>query len=84
METMNVAILGCGTVGGGVAQIITEMNNELAVKANKKIELKKIVELNPTTAAKRFKIPIGLFCGGGKDLTPNEANQFINKIIDVG
>ena len=83
METMNVAILGCGTVGGGVAQIITEMNNELAVKANKKIELKKIVELNPTTAAKRFKIPIGLFCGGGKDLTPNEANQFINKIIDA-
>ena len=41
METLNVAILGCGTVGGGVAKIISEMNSELGDKAKKKIELKK-------------------------------------------
>ena len=81
METLNVAILGCGTVGGGVAKIITEMNDELAAKANRKIELKKIVELSPTTAAKRFQLPINLFCGGGKDLTSDEANNFIRGII---
>ena len=66
METLNVAILGCGTVGGGVAQILTEMNDELAIKANKKIVLKKIVELNPFVAATRFQLPIDLFVGGGK------------------
>ncbi len=81
METLNIAILGCGTVGGGVAQIITEMNDELTVKANRKLKLKKIVELDPTTAAKRFQIPIELFVGGGKELTPDEANQFIKEII---
>jgi hypothetical protein len=43
METLNIAILGCGTVGGGVAKIITEMNDELTAKARKKIEIKYIV-----------------------------------------
>ena len=81
MDTLNIAILGCGTVGGGVAQIISEMNNELAAKAKKKIKLSKIVELTPANAAERFKLPIDLFCGGGKDLTPDEANNYIREII---
>lgn len=81
METLNVAILGCGTVGGGVAQIISEMNDELTIKANKKIGLKKIVELNPTVAAARFQLPIDLFVGGGKDLTPAETTSYIKEII---
>lgn len=81
METINVAILGCGTVGGGVAQIITEMSNNLTAKARKKIELKKIVELCPAQAAKRFQLPIDIFCGGGKDISTDEANSYIREII---
>ncbi|MBN2634634.1 MAG: homoserine dehydrogenase, partial [Prolixibacteraceae bacterium] len=81
MEMLNIAIIGCGTVGGGVAQIITEMNEELTARANKKIELKKIVELSPATAANRFNLPLNLFCGDGKNLTPTEANNFIREII---
>ncbi len=81
MNTLNVALLGCGTVGGGVAQIITEMNEELSTKANKKIELKKIVELCPTAAAKRFQLPIDLFCGEGKNLSPEDANNHIKEIL---
>ena len=41
MDTLNIAILGCGTVGGGVAQIITEINEELTLRAKTKIVLKK-------------------------------------------
>ena len=81
METLNIAILGCGTVGGGVARIITEINNDLTVRAKKKIEIKKIVELNPKNAARRFDLPLGLFCGNGKDLTPVEAQKYIQEII---
>ena len=81
METLNIAILGCGTVGGGVARIITEINNDLTVRAKKKIEIKKIVELNPQNAAWRFNLPLGLFCGNGKDLTPAEAQKYIQEII---
>ncbi len=81
MKTLNIAILGCGTVGGGVAQILTEINNELSVKANTKIVLQNIVELCPAAASERFNIPLGLFCGGGKNLSGAEANQYIQEII---
>jgi homoserine dehydrogenase len=81
MDTLNIAILGCGTVGGGVAQIITEINRDLATRANKKIVLKRIVELYPLKAAERFNLPLDLFCGAGKDLTNDEANKYVQEII---
>ena len=81
METLNIAIFGCGTVGGGVAKIIKEINDDLTSRANTKIVLKKIVELCPTKAAERFNLPLSLFCGDGNDLTGIEANQFIQEII---
>ena len=81
MDTLNIAILGCGTVGGGVARILTEMKDELSMRARKKIVLKKIVELCPAAAAERFNIPLDLFCGAGKDLSPEEANGYIREII---
>jgi homoserine dehydrogenase len=81
MDTLNIAILGCGTVGGGVARILTEMKEELSTRARKKIVLKKIVELSPARAAERFNIPLDLFCGDGKDLSTEEANRYIREII---
>ena len=81
MDRLYIAILGCGTVGGGVAQIITEINQELSIRAKTQIVLKKIVELSPVKASERFNLPIGLFCGGGRDLTGTEANEFIREII---
>jgi homoserine dehydrogenase len=81
MNTLNIAILGCGTVGGGVAQIISEINQEISERAGTKILLRKIVELCPAVASERFNIPLDLFCGGGKDLSGAEANQYIQEII---
>ena len=81
MESIRIAILGCGTVGGGVAKIIKELSAELKDRAAGKVELSKIVELNPTAAAERFNIPMEVFCGGGKNLTPDEANKYIDEII---
>jgi homoserine dehydrogenase len=81
METINIAILGCGTVGGGVAQILSEIENDLAIRANKKLVLKKIVELDPAKASERFSVPMNLFCGNGKELTSAEANKYIDEII---
>ena len=81
MERLNIAILGCGTVGGGVAQIITEINNDLSVRAKTEIVLKQIVEISPAIAAERFNLPLSLFCGGGKELSGAEANHYIREII---
>ena len=81
METLNIAILGCGTVGGGVARIITEINKDLSNRARIKIVLSKIVELCPKIASEKYNIPLNLFCGEGKDLSVDEANQYIREII---
>ncbi len=78
---MNVAIFGCGTIGGGVAKIITEMNRELNERINGDMHLKKIVELNPKAASERFGIPLNLFAGNGKDLSGEEAGKYIHEII---
>ena len=82
MKEFNVAIYGCGTVGGGVAQIITEMNNELSKRSTVRINLKKIVELSPKTASQKFNVPVELFCGNGNDLTKDEANKYIQDITN--
>jgi homoserine dehydrogenase len=81
MNNLNIAILGCGTVGGGVARILSEINKELSQRANTQLVLQQIVELCPTKAAERFDLPLHLFCGGGKDLTGTEAQQYIQDII---
>lgn len=81
MESINVAIFGCGIVGGGVARIMLEMNDALSQRAQCPIRLKKIVELKPKAVSEKNGIPLELFCGGGKDLTVQEAGKFIDEII---
>ncbi|MFO7655812.1 MAG: homoserine dehydrogenase [Bacteroidales bacterium] len=78
---MNIAILGCGTVGGGVARILTDMGVVLDERARSDIHLSRIVELYPKTASERFDLPLSLFAGGGKDLTKEEARKYIDEII---
>lgn len=80
MKSLNIAILGCGKVGGGVAQILTELKEELSARASCRIELKKIVELNPESTLKKFNLPLNLFCGGGKNLSKQESVKYINEI----
>ncbi len=63
------------------AQIITQINEDLSVKAKSRIVLKKIVELSPLKASERFNIPLEFFCGEGRELTGSEANQYIKEII---
>jgi homoserine dehydrogenase len=81
MKPMNIAILGCGIVGSGVARILLEMNHELSQRALRTIHLKKIVELNPKAATEKYNIPQDFFCGGGKNLTTAEADRYISEII---
>jgi len=81
MEYFNVAILGCGTVGSGVAKILLDMSDELSARAGKKIRLVKIVDLFPKKASASYSIPLQLFCGGGKELSREEATRCIDEII---
>ncbi len=54
MKPLNIAILGCGTVGGGVAKILTEQKELLSKRAGRELNLKVIAELKPQAAIERF------------------------------
>ncbi len=82
MKSLNIAILGCGKVGGGVAQILTEMKEELSFRSSCNLELKKIIELYPENAVKKFNLPLKLFCGGGKNLTRDETGKYIREVLE--
>jgi homoserine dehydrogenase len=81
MRKCNLAIMGCGTVGGGVARIITQMDKELLERAGCEISIDRIVEITPGLSAERFDLPLDLFCGKGKDLSMEEANAYIDEIL---
>lgn len=82
MEKFRVAILGCGTVGGGVAKIILEQAQSLAIKSGKQIEIAKILDLFPEKSSKRHGIPIALFCGEGSELTRDDMPKYTRAILD--
>jgi homoserine dehydrogenase len=76
-----VAILGCGTVGGGVARILLDQAEELAARAGGAIELTEIVDLFPAQSAERHGLPRNLFAGEGDELTPEQAGAEIERIV---
>ena len=82
MKSFNIAIFGCGTVGGGVAKIIQEINSSLVERSDKDIKVTKVVELDPGAAAERFGLPLDIFCGGGKELSKEEAGKYISEVLN--
>jgi homoserine dehydrogenase len=47
MEPLNIALLGCGTVGGGVAKILLEHPERLTARAGRPLVLRRIVVKDP-------------------------------------
>ena len=82
MTPLNIAILGCGTVGGGVARILTEQKELLAKRAGREINLKYIAELNPQAAIDRFGIDKKYFMGGGNAVSREDASKNIQTILE--
>lgn len=82
MNPFNIAIIGCGTVGGGVAKIIKEINGNLEKRAGRQIQVSKIVELNPPAAMERFDLPADIFCGGGRVLAKEETGKYIDEVLN--
>lgn len=81
MKKFRIAVLGCGTVGGGVAKIINEIGADLSERANCTVEIARIVELNAAEAVKRFELPADLFVDGSNNVTPEQANATIKEIL---
>ena len=47
MEPFGIALIGCGTVGAGVAKLLLEHPERLAARAGRRLELRRIVVRDP-------------------------------------
>jgi len=81
MKDFRIAILGCGTIGGGTAKVLLENAEEFSRKAGARLVLSAIVDPSPATAAQKYGIPPTLFRGGGARLTKEEATRHIEELI---
>jgi homoserine dehydrogenase len=50
MDSYGIALLGCGTVGGGVAKLLLEQPQRLTARAGKKLALRRVVVRDPNKA----------------------------------
>jgi homoserine dehydrogenase len=46
-EPLGIALIGCGTVGGGVARLLLEQNERLAARAGRPLMLRRVVVRDP-------------------------------------
>lgn len=77
-----VAILGCGTVGGGVARILLEQRDALRDRVGDDVELACVVDLFPQLSSKRHGVPRALYAGEGEQLTPDQADAEVTRILE--
>src|SRR5947209_7301804 len=59
MKPYNVALVGCGTVGGGVAELLLQHADRIAARAGRPIVLKRVVVRDPAKV-RDFTIPKNL------------------------
>src|SRR5579884_2351242 len=50
MDPYGIALVGCGTVGQGVAKLLLEQPQRLAARAGRKLALRKVVVRDPSKA----------------------------------
>jgi homoserine dehydrogenase len=77
-----VAILGCGTVGGGVARILLEQQDALRKRVGCEVDLARIVDLFPVQSSERHGIPRALYAGEGDELTPEQATAETQRVLE--
>src|SRR5687768_11944341 len=47
-EPLNIALVGCGTVGGGVVRLLLEQPERLAARAGRPLHLRRVVVRDPS------------------------------------
>ncbi|CAO0823398.1 Homoserine dehydrogenase [Desulfarculales bacterium] len=79
LKSINVGLLGLGTVGSGLAQLLLEQHDLLASRLGAELNLKKAVDLDPGMAA-GLDLPAGVF---GNDAAAVLDDPAINIVVEL-
>src|SRR5262245_4557624 len=79
MDPLGIALLGCGTVGGGVAKLLVEQPDRLAARAGRPLALRRVVVRDP---AKPRAVPLPPDIVG-TDLTAALADPSVQVVVEL-
>jgi len=82
LKNFKVAILGCGTVGGGTAKILRSREAGYFAAPGIKLELARILDKFPDAASARHGLPRELFAGAGAELSAEALEAETRAILD--
>jgi homoserine dehydrogenase len=80
MTTTKIAIVGFGTVGGGVARLLTEAGDRLARHAGSRLELAKVVVRDPSKP-RSVELPSGVMTTDLAEVTGNAEITTVCQLI---
>jgi homoserine dehydrogenase len=80
MESYGIALLGCGTVGSGVAKLLLEHPDRLAARAGCRLELRRIV-VRDARKSRDAQIPATLFTTDLRDVIDDPSIQVAVEVV---
>ncbi|MSQ93426.1 MAG: homoserine dehydrogenase [Gemmataceae bacterium] len=80
MEPFGIALLGCGTVGTGVAKMLLEHPDRLTARAGRKLELRRIV-VDDAKKPRPSGIPSSLFTTNLRAVIDDPAVQVVVEVV---
>lgn len=79
-ESLGIALLGCGTVGTGVAKILLQQSERLLERSGRQIELRHILVRHPDKLRDSI-IPTGLITTDWKSILQDSQTQVVCELI---
>ena len=79
-ERTNVAIVGMGTVGTGVARILLDHSDRTAIHAGRTLSLEKVV-VNNTSKVRELQLPTGVMTDSLDDVTSNPNIDVVAQLV---
>jgi homoserine dehydrogenase len=80
MQPLGVALIGCGTVGGGVAKLLLEHPERFAARAGRPIELRRVVVRDPKKV-RAVELPAGLLSTDIEDVIRDPQVQVACELV---
>jgi len=80
MRTVNVGLIGLGTIGKGVARLLLEQGTSLARKTGVRLFLKKVADIVPSRR-RGLKLPAGAFTTRADDIANDPEIEAVVELI---
>ncbi|MGQ9675764.1 MAG: homoserine dehydrogenase [Chloroflexota bacterium] len=79
-DSINVGVLGCGVVGGGVVKVLLERSNQLAERVGKRIRLAKVA-VRDISKPRSCELPPGLLTTDVVDVLDNPEVDIVVELL---